>query len=126
CDGDGRFDGTVYSESTGDWIIWPSSDNQVYGYGYSWGGVGWTAVPGDYDGDGSTDIAVYSAATGSWDILTSSSNFTVGKSINWGGPGYTAIGGLDFDGDHKAGLTLFNQPLRAGFVLQARGDTTRP
>jgi hypothetical protein len=55
----------------------------------SFGGSGFTPVPGDYDGDGQTDTAVYDTTNGNWFIAQSLAGFRIDPSF--GGSGFVPV-----------------------------------
>jgi hypothetical protein len=92
-DGDGKADGCVYMESTGLWIILPSSTLSASGYvpvSGVFGGPGFVPVPADYTGDGMADAAVYDEATGNWYIVAIDGS-RVAWPVQHGGYGYTPV-----------------------------------
>src|SRR5215471_2414376 len=121
-DGDARADLTLYSP-TGDWTIRTSSSNYVSTLAKSWGGPGYTVVPGDYDGDGKQDFAVYRAATADWFILKSNAGYTTSFSASWGGPGYIPVPG-DYDGDKRTDIAVYSVTTGAWYVLTSSSNYT--
>src|SRR5262249_49968705 len=90
----------------------------------SWGGPGYTAVPGqDFDGDNQSDLVVYYQRTGAWYVLKSSTNFTTALVKAWGGPGYTLVPG-DYDGDGKADFGLYQRRTGLWYILKSSSSYT--
>ena len=106
-DGDGKTDMTVYHPGSGVWMTLTSASSYVLITTRTYGGTGYTAVPGDYDGDGHADYAVYETATGNWSILLSTSGYRTELNANAGGPGWMPVPG-DFDGDRRTDPAVYN------------------
>jgi hypothetical protein len=119
----GDFDADLKSEMTlykanGNWAILNSAGGYTGSTVVSWGGAGYTPVPGDYDGDGKQDVAVYRDATGEWMVLKSTTNFMTVFSINFGGVGYVPVAG-DYDGDGKTDPAVYRLSTGVWSVLKS-------
>jgi hypothetical protein len=109
-DGDGKADPAVYQETTGRWIILPSS------MGYAGpitlgplGGAGYSGMPADYDGDLLADPGIYQRTTGNWQVMLSSSGYSIIELLGLlGGPGYRAVA-ADYDGDLKGDPAIYGE-----------------
>ena len=66
-DGDGHTDAAIYHPTDGTWSVRGSQVGLVSG---TFGGSGWTAVPGDWDGDGVTDLGLFAAGSKVWWFAT--------------------------------------------------------
>jgi len=86
----------------------------------SYGGPGYTPVPGDYDGDGKTDRAVYHAASGFWFIHYTSTNSDF--SLAFGGTGYLPVAD-DYDGDGITDIAVYHPASGTWFVRESTGPT---
>jgi len=106
-DGDAVSEIAAYHTTTGIWSGLGSTDNFMAPSSRSWGGTGYTAVPGDYDGDGLVDLAFYQAATGQWQVLRSDNLFTTTYVFSGGGPGYVPVA-ADYDGDGRTDMIVYN------------------
>ena len=106
-DGDAVSEIATYNTTTGIWSVLRSTDNFTSPGTRSWGGTGYTAVPGDYDGDGVVDLAFYQASTGQWQVLRSLDLFTTTYVFAAGGPGYIPVA-ADYDGDGRTDMIVYN------------------
>jgi hypothetical protein len=117
-DGDHKADMVLYNEGIGRWTVITSSSGFTTTTTKSWGGPGYTLVPGDYDGDGRSDYGVYSRLTGVWSILKSSSGYTTALNVGLGGAGYVPVPG-DFDGDGRLDVVVFQAATNKWFGLKS-------
>ena len=122
-DGDGKADPAVYlhaeaalqvrqagQETTGTWKVMLSSANYALMVFTNFiGGLGYTAMPADYDGDGLADPAVYQRNAGNWSVMISSANYhQINLSEFLGGTGCRPVA-ADYDGDGKADPTIYRE-----------------
>jgi hypothetical protein len=122
-DGDGRADMTQYQERTGTWVVALSGGNYATFFTKSWGGRGYTLVPGNYDGDNQADFGVYNRATGVWSILLSTTSYASVLSKSWGGPGFLPLL-ADFDGDRKNEMALYQPSATKWMALKSTTSYT--
>lgn len=102
-DGDRQPDPAVFSESTGEWLLWLSSADFAAPSSIVWGAEGDLPVPADFDGDQRTDLAVYTPSTGTWQVLMSTTGTAM--QIQWGEVSDRPVA-MDYDNDGRADLVL--------------------
>jgi hypothetical protein len=90
-DGDGKNDLAVWTPSTGNWWILPSSVPGDF-VRQQWGSPDKIPVPGDFDGDGKTDFAVWNPSNGMWSIIPSANPATP-MVQQWGATGDIPLSG---------------------------------
>jgi FG-GAP-like repeat len=122
-DGDGKSDITVYQASSGLWLALKSTTNYTTSMNKSWGGTGYTPVPGDYDGDGQVDLGLYQQSTGNWNVLLSGAGFTTALSKNAGGSGWVPVP-ADYDGDGKTDFVVYNTSTGLWYGLKSSTNYT--
>lgn len=112
-DGDGRTDVSVFSPSTGDWKIEPSSGGGTPS-GH-WGQAGDIIVTGDYDGDGRSDLGVWRPSNGYWYVKRS----TAGElAIPFGSPTDIPVP-ADYDADGKMDIAVWRPSTGVWYMLQS-------
>jgi len=113
-DGDGRLDAAIFRQSTGQWYILRSSDNQVINQQF--GASTDIPVPADYDGDGRANIAVFRPLTGYW--YTSTNPATNYGAVRFGQSGDLPVP-ADYDGDGRADVAVFRPSNGAWYLLRS-------
>ncbi len=116
-DGDGKMDLVAFRPSNTFWYFANATGvPSVQFFGFPWGQVGDTLVPGDYDGDGKDDVAVFRPTNSTWYIRRSSDLGTT--YLQFGTTGDIAVPG-DYDGDG-----IFDQAVyRSGVWYENRSTT---
>ncbi|MDF3128820.1 VCBS repeat-containing protein [Kiritimatiellaeota bacterium B1221] len=105
-DGDGIDDVVVYQPSSGEWFIYPmSNEGPLF---LQWGDASMIPVPGDYDGDGAFDLALYQQTTGQWYIRSLNDGPPITFGQNWGDAGMDPVSG-DFNGDGVYDLAVYQR-----------------
>jgi len=112
-DGDGKTDISVFTPTTGDWLIKPSSGGIPSGI--HWGAPGDVMEAGDFDGDGKSDMAVFRPSLGDWYILGSTSGFVA---MHWGANGDRPVA-ADYDADGKTDIAVFRPSNGGWYILQS-------
>ncbi len=103
----------IYKESTGEWRIYNLLT--LYSASASFGGYGYSAVPGGYSGDGLSQLGVYHPYTGYWYIRElGGSSITARGTPEWASTLHPSEGGFqpliaDFDGDGKRDPAVYQQ-----------------
>lgn len=101
-DGDGITDRAVFRNSTGNWYILRSSDQNWFAMHF--GSPGDKPVPADYDGDTISDIAVWRPSDGNWYIwYMGTQQFSA---MHFGSDGDKPVR-ADFDGDQKTDIAVY-------------------
>jgi FG-GAP-like repeat len=113
-DGDGITDKAVFRNSTGDWHILKSSDQNWISMHF--GLPGDKPVAADYDGDGISDIAVWRPSDGNWYIwYMGTQQFSA---VHWGMDGDQPVR-ADFDGDRKTDVAVFRPSTGDWYYLKS-------
>jgi hypothetical protein len=112
-DGDRRTDLSVFSPSTGQWLIESSLNGSTSVYG--WGAPGDRVVTGDYDGDGRADTAVWRPSNGSWYIRGSSTGFWVRQ---FGQEGDVPVP-ADYDADGRTDIAVWRPSNGLWYIIQS-------
>lgn len=100
-DGDRKTDLSVFSPSTGQWLIESSQAGTTSSF--NWGTDGDQIITGDYDGDGRADIGVWRPSNGTWYQLRSGSGYFV---VPFGQTGDVPVP-ADYDADGKTDLAVW-------------------
>ena len=111
-DGDGKTDPAVFRPAAGAWFISLSATNAV--------GVVTLGAPGDVplaldlNGDGADELCAVRPSTGTWQCHNRVAGTATGQVVGAIGdlpaaerPSVSAVTPADFDGDHRADLTVF-------------------
>lgn len=112
-DGDLKTDFSVYNQSTGDWIIEPSSTGIASTT--HWGANGDIMQAGDYDGDGKSDVAVFRPSEGNWYMNGSTSGF---QAIHFGMVGDVPVA-ADYDADGRTDVGVWRPSNGVWYVQQS-------
>jgi hypothetical protein len=115
-DGDGRTDFSVYTPTTGDWLVEKSSNGTQSTL--NWGLPGDIITPGDYDGDGKTDNAIFRPSTGTWWFVMSSNGLR--PAVQFGSEGDVPVPD-DFDGDGKTDVAVWRPSNGVWYINQSTG-----
>ncbi len=113
-DGDKKTDLSTFTQSTGNWKIETSSNNNLTTT--SFGTSGDKIVAADYDGDGKSDISVFRPSNGVWYRLNSSNGAFVAN--QFGTTGDIAVPS-DYDFDGKADVAVFRPSSGIWYINQS-------
>ncbi len=100
-DGDRKTDLSVFSPSTGRWLIESSLTGAASSF--YWGVQGDQIITGDYDGDGRSDLGVWRPSNGTWYQLRSGSTYFV---VPFGESGDVPVP-ADYDADGRTDLAVW-------------------
>ena len=112
-DGDRKTDLSVFSPSSGDWLIESSTTGRASTV--HWGQQGDVLVGGDYDGDEISDIAVWRPSNGYWYVKRSTGgeiNIPFGLSTDIPVP-------ADYDADGKMDIAVWRPSTGVWYILQS-------
>jgi glucose/arabinose dehydrogenase len=98
----------VFDPGTGTWYLRNQNSAGAPTAGtFSYGGVGWVGLVGDWDGDGVTTIAVVNPATATWYIRNSNTPGAPDITFQYGAPGWIPVAG-DWNHTGHAGIGMFD------------------
>ncbi|MBK9215887.1 MAG: hypothetical protein IPM59_09860 [Chloracidobacterium sp.] len=112
-DGDGRTDISVWTPSSGDWLIELSSSQTAIDPHF--GLPGDIITPGDYDGDQVVDLAVFRPSAGMWYAERSSLGFI---GFQFGSNGDVPVA-ADYDADGKTDFAIWRPSTGIWYVVQS-------